>query len=90
MVHFNEVVKVLKLLDFDFSLLDENKEIGRIVVDISFDDYYEQFDQKTIYYNKANGLVIENYEKKKEIKDKIKDLKAELKKLEQKEKELGE
>lgn len=88
MVHFNEVIKVLKILDFEYSLLNENKEIGKIVVDISFDDYYDEYNQKTIYYNKSNGIIIDNYERKLEIKNKMKELKEELKKLEKEEEKL--
>lgn len=87
-MNFENIIQVLKLLGFEFSLLEENEKVGRIVVDISFDDYYDEWTQKIIYYNKETDYIIPNYEEKLKVKKEIKELKQRLAKLEQQEKEL--
>ena len=59
-----------------------NSKINCIYVPY-YDDETEEYSTLKCYYNIATGAIIENYEKRIEIKNKIKELQDELKEMQE-------
>lgn len=85
-MNISQVIKVVELLELEYRIEELKPNVAYLEVVLSFEEGYfgKVEDTTSCYFNPKTGLVIPKYEEKSKIKKRIKELKKELKELEEK------
>lgn len=86
----HDFIDFLNLIDldfFDYETFRITKEITKITIYSLHHDTGDRIEDQSFYFNSKNGTFIPHYEQKLALKNKIKELKKELKEIESKTKQ---